>query len=64
MKDFNETKKTPIYLFVEYDNNETAIYKADTVKVNRETGFITIERKGKYTAGIVIDSVRSVEIKF
>lgn len=65
MKDFNEVKtKTPVWLFVEYENNETATYRADTVKINRETGFITIERKNKYTAGIVIDSVRSVEIKF
>lgn len=65
MKDFNEVKtKNPVWLFVEYENNETAIYRADTLKINRETGFITIERKNKYTAGIVIDSVRSVEIKF
>nr|DAH39951.1 MAG TPA: hypothetical protein [Caudoviricetes sp.] len=63
MKDFNENK-TPLWLFVEYENNETAIYRADTLKINRETGFITIERKNKYTSGIVIDSVRSVEIKF
>lgn len=63
MIDFYEMK-TPIWLFVEYENNETAVYRADTLKINRETGFITIERKNKYTAGIVIDSVRSIEIKF
>lgn len=51
-------------LTVTYKNNELSSYEFDTLKINRETGFITIERKGKYTAGIVIDFVRSVEIKF
>ncbi len=59
---FNHEKKSAIT--VTYNNNELSSYEFDTLKINRETGFITIERKNKYTAGIVIDSVRSIEIKF
>lgn len=61
MRNHNAKKQI---LSVTYKNNELSSYEFDTLKINRETGFITIERKGKYTAGIVIDSVRNVEIKF